>query len=669
MSLIQNPKIKYLGVDAGGTFTDFVLKHGDDWRIHKVLSTPDNPAKAILQGIHELGLDEDLNQGNLNIVHGSTVATNAALERKGARTVYLANKGFADVLTIGRQARKALYNLTPEPPQPPVPAELCVEVDCRRDAKGEAVKALSEAEIARVRAEIVKLKPEAIAINLLFSFLDDRDERALEQALADLAFVSRSSQVLPKYMEYERGMATWLNASLGPKVQHYIEHLAEELKGARVAVMQSSGGTMALAQAATRAVNLLLSGPAGGLAAIRQLGQQTQQSKIISFDMGGTSTDVSLMDGDFLLSDQGSINDWPVAVPMLDMATIGAGGGSIAWLDGAKMLHVGPQSAGSYPGPACYGNGGEQPTVTDANLVLGRLQAGRFLGGNMQLNAELSEQAMSRLGQQAGLTSKALAEGIIRLAEQQMVQALHNISIKKGHKPSDFTLCCFGGAGGMHVCSLAEQMQMDSAIVPRNSGVLSAMGMLCAPKQRQLAHSHIQAWQGRDQALIAQQFAELEASARHSLEAELEGDEQVIVRKSYDLRYQGQSYSLNIDAQAEAEQDFITQHRKQYGHDLALPVELVNLCIELKVESQIALPKLKADNPANDAASDTTSAGEAQVYGFDEPVKVIERDSLKTGQDYFGPLIITEHVSTTWLRPGWRMQVDSFGNLVLSRCK
>lgn len=675
--MIQNPKIKYLGVDAGGTFTDFVLKHGDDWRIHKVLSTPDNPAKAILQGISELGLDTALSAGQLVIVHGSTVATNAALERKGARTVYLTNKGLADVLTIGRQARAELYNLQQQPSLPPVPDDLCLEVNCRRDAQGNIVEALSNAELMQVRKHVAELKPEAIAINLLYSYLNDDEEIRLEEALKELAFVSRSSRVLPKYKEYERGMATWLNASLGPKVQHYIQHLDRELKHCRVSMMQSSGGTMALNEAAQRAVNLLLSGPAGGLAAIRQLGRQTNQDQIISFDMGGTSTDVALMDGDFNLSDESQINGWPVAVPMLDMTTIGAGGGSIAWYDQAKMLHVGPQSAGSFPGPVCYGNGGEALTVTDANLVLGRLQANSFLGGQMSLDAHKSRELMSEQARVLGLNTEQLAEGIVRLAEQQMVQALQAISIKKGYNPSTFTLCCFGGAGGMHVCSLAEQMSMQRAIVPRNSGVLSAMGMLCAPKQRHVSKSHICLWETLPVEALEQAFTPLQEQAEASLAQELEGHERVTVKRSLDLRYEGQSYTLNVPLSEDADQAFIQKHRKHYGHALARKVELVNLNVELNAANDIQLPRMasskKQERNEQERAQqeskqqENTAPNYAEVYGQEAPVEIIERDMLKIGEVYRGPLIVTEHVSTTWVRPNWRMALDEFGNLLLER--
>jgi N-methylhydantoinase A len=370
-----------LGIDTGGTFTDFVLFDGCSLRVHKVLSTPQAPEQAILQGIRELGLSTN----GLRVVHGSTVATNAVLEHKGVRTVYIANRGLGDVLTIGRQARRELYNLQPEPLRPPVPAEHCLEVDARIGADGSRISEFSPQDKAALLAAIEKIQPTAVAINLLFSFLDDSDEQAIADWLPEGLFVSRSSEVLPEYKEYERGIATWLNAWIGPLVAGYLERLAQQLAPAPLAVMQSSGGTVSADRAGRKAVQLLLSGPAGGLTGARFIGQQAGQSKLMTFDMGGTSTDVALIDGEIRLTSEGHIGHWPVAVPMVDMHTIGAGGGSIASIDAGGLLRVGPESAGAAPGPACYGQGGRQATVTDANLVLGRLQPEAFLGGNMRL--------------------------------------------------------------------------------------------------------------------------------------------------------------------------------------------------------------------------------------------------------------------------------------------
>ncbi|MDH3981126.1 MAG: hydantoinase/oxoprolinase family protein, partial [Gammaproteobacteria bacterium] len=389
----KKPARRFLGVDTGGTFTDFVSFDGARLRVHKVLSTPDAPERAILQGIAELGLSTD----GLQVIHGSTVATNAALERKGVRTAYITNRGMADVLTIGRQARRELYNLQPQPALPPVPRELCLEVGVRMGADGVHVAELTAADRSALLASIEQLRPEAVAINLLFSFLDDSDERSIESWLPDGMFVSRSSEVLPEYKEYERGIATWLNAWVGPRVAGYLERLDQALAPAPVAVMQSAGGTVRADLAGRKAVHLLLSGPAGGLMGARLIGQQAGHTRLLTFDMGGTSTDVALIDGDIRLTSEGHIGPWPVAVPMVDMHTIGAGGGSIARLDSGGLLQVGPESAGAVPGPACYGQGGTQVTVTDANLVLGRLQPDAFLGGAMTLDAGAARRVLNQL--------------------------------------------------------------------------------------------------------------------------------------------------------------------------------------------------------------------------------------------------------------------------------
>jgi len=661
LSTDQKQQTQYLGIDAGGTFTDFVLVSAKERKIHKVLSTPENPALAILQGIQELGLNKKLSKGQLYIVHGSTVATNAALERKGARTVYVTNKGFKDILTIGRQARHDLYNLCPKPVEAPVPPDLCLEVNTRRDAAGSLISPLTEQDIYQLIEKIDALSPEAVAINLLFSFIEPNEEVKLEEALREKYFTSRSSFVLPKYKEYERGIATWLNASLGPKVNQYMNTLIEQLEGCPISVMQSSGGTMDISQAAHRAVNLLLSGPAGGLSAIRNISKQCGIDKIISFDMGGTSTDVALLDGDFSLTDEGTINHWPIAIPMLDIVTIGAGGGSIAWQDQGGMLHVGPQSAGSFPGPACYNKGGKDVTVTDANLILGRLLPNAFLNGTMPLSADKSQEALSNLGRKLNMPPTTAAKGVISVAEHEMIQALNAISIKKGHNPSEFVLCCFGGAGGLHVCSLAENLGIRQAIVPINSGVLSAAGMLAAPKQRRLTQTHIRCWTDVRQNELESIFSALEQQGLSSLRKEAPADAEVSVLRSVDLRYQGQSYSLNVPYDERSAAHFIALHIEQYGHQLNRTVELVNLCVDLTIPTNVSLPMQQFPQ------SQPLPYQYIAMADDDSSTPVYERGSLNTQHKLTGPLLITEHVSTTWVKSGWHCYLDVFGNLLLIR--
>jgi len=659
----SNPPPQLLGIDTGGTFTDFVLFDDRILRVHKVLSTPPAPEQAILQGIRDLGLTTD----DLQVMHGSTVATNAVLERKGVRTAYLANQGLGDVLTIGRQARRELYNLQPEPQPPPVPRELCLEVGARIGADGSRLSELTGTDRQRLLEQIRALKPEAVAINLLFSFLDDRDERTieswLEAAFPDL-FISRSSSVLPEYKEYERGIATWLNAWIGPRVAGYLQRLSAQLQPAPVSVMQSAGGTVAAEHAGAKAVHLLLSGPAGGLMGARYIGQQTSATRLLTFDMGGTSTDVALIEGEIKLTAEGHIGPWPVAVPMVDMHTIGAGGGSIASIDHGGLLQVGPESAGAAPGPACYGQGGEQPTVTDANLVLGRLRPDAFLGGAMTLDANAAERAVNSIAGQLDIRLEAAAHGIIDIANEHMAQALRVISVQRGIDPRRHVLISFGGAGGLHVCALAEALGMTQALVPVHAGVLSALGMLAAPRARQLSHTLTGELAGFDTDRLEKELQALADRGRRELIAEGIPVEDIDTGYRLDLRYQGQSYTLTLPWQdiEETAQVFHREHEQRYGHRLTTAVELVNIRCNLQGKPpKIRLPEVRV------RPDELPAPVFARLAGYENAVPVWQREQLYQGQEITGPALVTETVATTWLPAGWNGKVDRIGNLVLER--
>jgi len=652
----------WLGVDTGGTFTDFVLYDGNSLRIHKVLSTPQAPEQAILQGIHEMGVG----RAGLQVVHGSTVATNAVLERKGVRTLYISNRGLGDVLTIGRQARQALYQLQAVPEPPPVPTEYCIEVGARIAADGTRISGLNEQDRARVLAAVRALAPEAVAINLLFSFVDDSDERTIESWLPDGLFIARSSRVLPEYKEYERGIATWLNAALGPLVAGYLARLNAALAPAPVLVMQSSATTVSAREAGGKAVQLLLSGPAGGLMGARFIARHgagpADRSRLMTFDMGGTSTDVALLDGDIALTSEGRIGRWPVAVPMVDMHTIGAGGGSIAALDSGGLLQVGPVSAGARPGPACYGLGGDQPTVTDANLVLGRLQPQAFLGGAMSLDSVAARLVVQRIASALQLSIEAAAEGIVALANEHMAQALRVISVQRGIDPRPCTLLSFGGAGGLHVCALAEALGMTRVLVPVHAGVLSALGMLVAPRGRQLARTHAGLLDDVTALQLDAAFRTLADAGRDELVAEGVSADAIVTACSVDLRYQGQSYTLNLPWRGHAgtQAAFHDLHEQRYGHRLAAAVELVTLRCALQAAApQLLLPELPA------AGSGPPLPAQAPLAGYDAPVAVWSRRELPAGFEFTGPALVTETVATTWLPVGWQARVDAVGNLLL----
>lgn len=652
-----------LGVDTGGTFTDFVLFTGRALRVHKVLSTPHAPEVAILQGIRDLGLSADA----LQVVHGTTVATNAVLEHKGVRTAYLTNTGLGDVLTIGRQARRELYNLQPEPQLPPVPRELCLEADTRIGADGSRLAGLDEADREALLQQIERLRPEAVAINLLFSFLDASDERTLESWLRDAfpdLFISRSSTVLPEYREYERGIATWLNASIGPRVAGYLERLGAQLDPAPVTVMQSAGGTVAADQAGSKAVHLLLSGPAGGLMGARYIGQQAGETQLLTLDMGGTSTDVALVEGEIRLTSEGHIGSWPVAVPMVDMHTIGAGGGSIAFIDSGGLLQVGPESAGAAPGPACYGQGGERPTVTDANLVLGRLRPEAFLGGAMTLDTAAAGQAVGNIATQLDISLEKAARGIIDIANEHMAQALRVISVQRGVDPRAHVLVSFGGAGGLHVCALAEALGMTRALVPVHAGVLSALGMLAAPRARQLSHTLSGDLAGFEAHILEKELGLLADTGRTELVAEGINEQDIETAYSLDLRYHGQSYTLTLPWQGieKTAQAFHQSHEQRYGHRLTTPVELVNIRCNLQGRaSDITLPEVDR------LSAQTPEPLYARLPGYENEVSVWRREELSIELEITGPAIITEMVATTWLPEGWVCKVDRLGNLLLER--
>lgn len=655
-----------LGVDTGGTFTDFVLLRAGRLQVHKTLSTPEAPEVAIVQGIADLGLSQAVARGEVTVIHGSTVATNATLERKGVHTLFVTNRGLSDMLSIGRQTRAELYNLTPPPVAVPVPSQDCIEVDCRVGAQGERLQTLGEADIQRLQTAIAERQPQAVAINLLFSYVDDSDEKQLEAACPPEVFVSRSSFVLPEYREYERGMATWLNAYLGPKVAGYLARLQEAVAPSSLGVMQSSGGTIDADQAAQRAVNLLLSGPAGGLAAAhflaRALNPDGAPEKLLTFDMGGTSTDVALIDGELQLTSEGHLGPFPVAVPMVDMHTIGAGGGSLASVDAGGLLQVGPASAGASPGPACYGKGGSQATVTDANAVLGRLLPEYFLGGAMTLNLQAAETAIDGLAASLQLDRQQAALGVIRLANEHMASALRVISVQRGYNPVDFTLCCFGGAGGLHVCALAEELGMSRALVPIHGGVLSALGMLVAPRERQLSRSLQALLSDYDEAALQSMFAELAADGYRELLKEGVAPEAIHTAYSVDLRYQGQSFSLNLlyNSLSGLAESFHRAHRQRYGHALDIPLELVNLRtrVSAQAEQLVLDPLAPGELPAPLAVQNLPLLGEARIY---------ERQQLPAGVAIVGPALICEQVSTTLIAPGWQAQVDAMGNLLLEQ--
>ena len=665
----------YLGVDTGGTFTDFVLIQNNKYSTHKVLSTPNAPEQAILTGLSELGLMPIATNIALFIVHGSTVATNAVLEKKGVQTVFITNKGFKDMLSLGRQARSELYNLQPEQMHQALNSEYCLEISGRLSAQGEVIESPEETELNGLINQIKQLNPAAVAINCLFSYLDDQFEKQIEAAIKNALpniFISRSSQILPEYKEYERGMTTWLNAYVGPLVKGYLARLQKAIPSANLSVMQSAGNTIAAEHAGDQAVHMLLSGPAGGLAAAQYLGELTKQPRLLTFDMGGTSTDVALVEENIQLTNESVIAGYPVAIPMIDMHTIGAGGGSIAYVDEGGLLQVGPESAGANPGPACYGQGGERPTVTDANLILGRLLPEAFLGGGLILDRQAAHQAIVPLATQLQLSVEETATGIINIANEHMSNALRVMSVQRGIDARELSLCSFGGAGGLHVCALADALQIKKAIVPIHAGVLSALGMLVAPKGREYSRTINCLLDSSEKvkARMTHEFARLIDQGRQALIAESVDEKDIVVETSLDCRYQGQSYTLNVAYNTDDDSEdksgvvraqtlFIQQHQQRYGHALELPIELVNVRVSLKAEQPF--------KTTLEAVSVQSNANESEMIQSNKNIMIYHRDDLRPGQTIHGPLLITETTATTFIDAGWQAIKDNYGNILLNR--
>ncbi len=670
-----------LGVDVGGTFTDLVYHDGRDIRIYKLLSTRANPAEALLAGMAALGVAP----GTV-VSHGTTVATNAVLEHKGARTALITTAGFRDVLAIGRQTRPALYRLAFAPRWVPVPDELRFEVEERITADGQVLIPLDEEAITAVLDAIVAADAEAVAVCLLFSFANPAHEQAIGRLAAARGLsVSLSSAILPEFREFERTSTTVLNAYVSPLMTRYLDALEAGLaNSARSAIrnpqspirnplwiMQSSGGILDAATARREAVRTLLSGPAAGVAGAFHVARLAGYDHVITFDMGGTSTDVSLADGAIRRTAEGEIEGWPVRVPMLDIHTVGAGGGSIAWLDAAGVLRVGPASAGSEPGPACYGRGGRDFTVTDANLLLGRLHPAHFLGGRMTLHRDAAEAAARPLAARLGLSTVELAEGVVRIADAAMEQAIRVISVARGFDPRAFTLVPFGGAGPMHALTLAAALGIGRVLVPRHPGVLSALGLTLADFTLDASRTVMRPLNDITGDDLRAALAPVANQVRRALADQGFADAAVRLEPALDLRYRGQSFELTVPADdfdpVAAAARFHAAHRQRYGYARPeAPVELVNVRVTGRgLRTKPELPRVEpaaSPDPASAQVGQTLLRAEGELT----VAPVYERGQLRPGHRLHGPALVVQEDATTVLLRGWQAQVDVWGNLVVT---
>ncbi|MEW6771842.1 MAG: hydantoinase/oxoprolinase family protein [Bacillota bacterium] len=670
-----------LAVDTGGTFTDFCLL-GSDGRLHvtKVPSTPDDPSRAVVEGIKEVLREKGVHPRQVDLVlHGTTVATNAILEGKGARLALITTRGFRDVIFIGRQNRPHLYNFWAVKPRPPLPRRLVLEVDERILADGSVARPLREEEVDAIAERVVQSGVEAVAVCLLHAYANPAHELLLKDALEKKIpglLVSVSSEVLPEFREYERTSTTVVTALVRPVVDRYVGKLERELEGAGVGgslyIMQSNGGVITPAQARKQSARTVLSGPAGGVLAGVYLGRLTGYKNLITADMGGTSMDVCLVhNGEPRFTTEGSVAGHPLRLPMLDIHTIGAGGGSIAWIDAGGALRVGPQSAGAVPGPACYGFGGQEPTVTDANLVLGRLGAADFAGGKT-LQRELAARCIAeRVARPLGLTLEAAAEGIIRVVNASMAGAIRVVSVQKGYDPRDFTLVAFGGAGPLHAVELARELGIPRILVPLYPGVTSAWGMLAADVRHDYSLTCVMELNPGAGPALDDRFAALLRRGREDLLREGFKETQVTLARLVDIRYKGQSYELTLPVPGRplGEGELISlagrfhrMHRKHYGYCREnAPLEIVTL----RLVATGRLPKMKP--PSRKAGREVEAVGTRRVYlaGAPQDVPVYHRRQVGPGWEVDGPAIISQADSTTLIWPGDRARCDRWGNIII----
>lgn len=648
-----------IAIDTGGTFTDCVAIVDGEMRVVKVRSTQGDPGAAVMIGVEMLG-----GSGAVELRHGTTVGTNAMLERKGARVAFVTTAGFEDTIAIGRQMRPLLYAWTQPAAACLVPEELRFGVPERVSSEGEVLKRPTDAELAKLVEKVGSSGAEAVAVSLLFAFLNAENEARVVRALEALGLpMSVGHRMLPEFREYERGSTLVVNAYLAPLMSGYLLGLEREVgstyEGGTVEVMQSSGGIVGAGLAAREPVRTVLSGPAGGVIGAWEMAKAAGFERVIGFDMGGTSTDVFLADaetGGVTRTNESVVAGVPVSVPMLDIHTAGAGGGSLARFDAGGLLRVGPESAGSEPGPICFGRG-ELPTVTDANLLLGRLDEEMFMGGAVTLDAARAREIFA--ARRGGLGSvEAFAEGILRVVETQMERAIRVISVERGHDPRRFTLVAFGGGGPLHACAVARALRVPTVMIPAMPGALSAVGILLADAVRD--YSRTVMVPGSRIGELEEEFRALEAVGTQEF-----AGRDFEVERSVDVRYVGQGYELNVAYGESAAERFHAAHAQRYGFaNRERGLEIVNVRVRLVVRSEAYAP-VREEGRAGDGSA--AVRGEKLIYFDGEWVKarVFDRERLRAGDSFEGPALVAEYTSATVVPAGARVVVDGLRNLVI----
>lgn len=670
-----------IGIDIGGTFTDIVCRRcGEPDTIFKLPTTRSDPGMAVLQAIERLAPDYPPNTV-IRFVHGTTVATNAVLERKGAKTGLLTTEGFRDVLEIGRQIRHALYDVILEPETPVflAPGERRMEIHERLDAQGKVLVPLDEKSVLDAADRLVADGVEAIAICFLFAFIDPSHEIRARDLIAarypDVA-ISLSSEVDPAFREYERTVATAFDAYIKPIVDGYLDRLESNLRTAGVPaplqVMQSRGGAAGAAVVRRRPVRMFLSGPAAGVIGGQSVGETVDESNLITVDIGGTTSDIALIqEGMPILRAEGNIDGYPIRVPMVDVNPVGAGGGSIAWIDDAGGLRVGPQSAGSEPGPACYGRGGQEATVTDASVVLGYLDPSYFAGGSLSLDPKAAVRTIEiRVAQPLGLTLEAAALGIHRVVNAQMAEGIRLVSIQRGFDPRDFALVALGGAGPLHAAALAEELGIRTILVPRYPGVLSAAGLLAAPVEHEMSASFARPLDGLDVADVRPVLQQLDAQAGALMHEDGVDAASVVIRHAADVCFIGQSYHLEVpldldaaDPLAALRKEFHKLHDRVYGYSADTPARIVNLRSVLSAAGQ----STPVPSPNKSTRSAPKATRPVLFASGPEDTAIYEREGLPAGLEIAGPAIIEQSDTTTLIPPGWTARCDTSGTVVMTR--
>jgi N-methylhydantoinase A len=717
-----------IGIDIGGTFTDFVVFDPDtkDLITFKIPSTPHDPSEAVIEGLERIYGGEHLNnykdpnfepQNNVieHIIHGSTVATNALLERKGATTVLITTRGFKDIIQIGRQNRPDLYDFKSEPAQPLVAEDLRFEIDERVDIHGKVLHEICESQVDEVISIIQNIQTSppitSIAVVFLFSFLNPDHEKITARKLRDSGyFVSASHEILPEYREYERTSTTVVNAYVSPVLDTYLRKFETALSSLsfnkqntnsefpqpfsipsksnpNIQIMQSNGGCISLREARVSGVRCVLSGPAGGVVGSKFIGlnaikntDPTSHLRLLTFDMGGTSTDVSLIDGEPKITSEAEIGGHPIRIPLLDIHTIGAGGGSIAYSDLGGALRVGPGSAGADPGPACYGRGrferqsiyGELlPTVTDANLLLGRITPEDFLGGAIPLFPDYSLEAITTLGNQINLDPYQTALGIIEIANAHMERALRVISVERGFDPRDFTLISFGGAGGLHAADLARRLSVPKVLVPPFASTLSAFGMLTADVIKDYTQT-VMLPGNMPLPEISTRIKPLIEKGHQQIKSEGFSDNQIHIESFLEMRYRGQSYELTIPISVDSQSgeditsEFHQIHKDTYGYErLGVDIEIVNF--RVRAIGNITPPQLTSLSPGKSDPSDSYKYSADVLFPSGNQITPFyQGESLMPGNTILGPAIVIRSDTTILIGSGDSGKVDSFGNLIIT---